>query len=152
MGFHQHTFNCFYYSYISGLCFYLVPPPNVSVIAPNPQTVGQSLTLQCEVTTVKGVIEVDIVWMNIGNGMVLRRRNTLTGDAENGNRLVYRDSYTIQSLSTTNNGTMIQCKVEIDDVDPTVTASDSVTLDVYGECDIVMFNIMAVCTYVHIPI
>ena len=45
----------------------LVPTSTVSVTAPNTQTVGQSLTLQCEVTTVRGITSrVDIVWSSDG--------------------------------------------------------------------------------------
>ena len=64
--------------YIVGLCFYLVPIPTVNVTAPNPQTVGQSLTLQCEVTTVRGVVEVDTLWRNISDGMMLREMSFTT--------------------------------------------------------------------------
>ena len=53
--------------------------------APNTQTVGQSLTLQCEVTTVRGITSrVDIVWSS--DGTVLRRMNDAT--ATMGNPLV----------------------------------------------------------------
>ena len=64
----DHSFPCYYYV--------LVPPPTVLVTAPNNQTVGQSLSLQCEVTTVRGITSrVDIVW---SSGTVLRRINSIT--------------------------------------------------------------------------
>ena len=108
----------------------LVPTPTVSVTAPNTQTVGQSLTLQCEVTTVRGITSrVDIVWSS--GGTELERMNnvssTMTDDS-----LVYTDSYTISQLSTTDEGRAIQCEVVIN-ASPSVMASDSITLDVTGE-------------------
>ena len=99
--------------------------------APNTQTVGQSLTLQCEVTTVRGITSrVDIVW---SSGDLLRSANgvsssTVTMD----NLLVYTDSYIISQLSTTDDGRMIQCEGVIN-ASPSVMASDVITLDVAGE-------------------
>ena len=98
--------------------------------APNTQTVGQPLTLQCEVTTVRGITSrVDIMWSS--GGTVLRRMNDTTATTM-GNSLVYTDSYTISQLSTTDEGRMIQCEVVIN-ASPSVMASDSITLDVTGE-------------------
>ena len=107
-----------------------VATPNVTVIAPNTQTVGQSLTLQCEVTTVRGITStVDIVWSS--GSMELNRTNgvslTTMGDS-----LVYTDSYTISQLNTTDEGRVIQCEVVIN-ASPSVMANDSITLDVTGE-------------------
>ena len=101
---------------------------------PNTQTVGQSLTLQCEVTTVRGITSrVDIVW-NSG-GMELRRRQGVSSST-----LVYIDSYTISQLSTTDEGRMIQCEGVIN-ASPSVMASDSITLDVTGEYNCtIMYN------------
>ena len=108
----------------------LVPDPTVLVTAPNTQTVGQSLTLQCEVTTVRGITSrVDIVWSS--NGTVLRRINDTTA-ATMDNLLVYTDSYTITQLSTTDDGRVIQYGVVIN-TSPSVMASDVITLDVTGK-------------------
>ena len=110
--------------------YILVPTPNVTVIVPINQTVGQSLTLQCNVTTVRGITSrVDIVWSS--NGTVLRRMNDTTATTIN-NSLVYTDYYTISQLSTTDEGRVIQCEVVIN-ASPSVMASDSITLDVIGE-------------------
>ena len=117
--------------------YILVPTPTVSVTAPNTQIVDQSLTLQCEVTTVRGVTEVDILWTNISDGMVLRRTSMLTANSLMGNQLVYTDSYTIPLLSTTDDGRVIQCEVVIN-TNPSVMASDSITLDV--TCMYICYN------------
>ena len=97
----------------------------------NTQTVGQLLTLQCEVTTVRGITSrVDIVWSS--GGTVLRRMNNTTATTMD-NLLVYTNSYTIsQQLSTIDEGRAIQCEVVIN-ASSSVMASDSITLDVTGE-------------------
>ena len=98
--------------------------------APNTQTVGQSLTLQCAVTTVRGITSrVDIVWSS--GGMELERMNNVSSTAMD-NSLVYTHSYTISQLSTTDDGRVIQCEVVIN-TSPSVMATDSITLDVTGE-------------------
>ena len=97
--------------------------------APNTQTVGQSLTLQCEGTTVRGITSrVDIVWSS--GGTELQRMNDVSSTTMD-NSLVYTDSYTISQLSTTDEGRVIQCEVVIN-ADPLVMANDSITLDVTG--------------------
>ena len=100
--------------------------------APNTQTVGQSLTLQCEVTIVRGITNrVDIVWSS--GGTELERMNDVSSTMMD-NSLVYTDSYTISQLSTTDDGRVIQCEVVIN-ASPLVMASDSITLDVSGKCN-----------------
>ena len=88
--------------------------------APSTQTVGQSLTLQCSVTTVRGITSrVDIIWSS--NGTVLR---TVSG---------YSDSYTITQLSTTDEDRIYECMVVIN-TSPPITAISSVRLDVNSKC------------------
>ena len=107
----------------------LVSTPNVIVSALNTQTVGQSLTLQCEVTTVRGITSgVDIVWSS--NDIVLRRINDTIATTMD-NSLVYTDSYNISQLSTTDDGRVIQCEVVIN-ASPSILATDNITLDVMG--------------------
>ena len=114
----------------------LVSTPSVSVLTLNTQTVGQSLTLQCEVTTVRGITSrVDIVWSS--DGTVLRRINDTTGAAMD-NSLMYTDFYTISQLSTDDDSRVIQCEVVID-ISPSVMTDNSITLDVTGECKIAVF-------------
>ena len=103
----------------------LVPTPTVTVTASNTQRVGQSLTLQCEVTTVRGITSrVDIVWSS--GGMELERTNDAIG-----NSLEYTDSYIIPQLSTTDDNKVIQCEGVINASSPLMN-SDNITLDVTG--------------------
>ena len=96
--------------------------------APNTQTVGRSLTLQCKVTTVRGITSrVDIAWSDNDNTELERMDNV--SSTTMGNSLVYTDSYTISQLSTTDDGRTIQCEVVIN-ASPPVMASDSITLNV----------------------
>ena len=98
--------------------------------APNTQTVGQSLTLQCEVTTVRGITSrVDIVWSS--DGTELKRMNNVSS-ATLDNSLVYTYSYNISQLSTTDDARVIQCEVVIN-ASPSVMANNNITLNVTGE-------------------
>ena len=113
----------------------LVPTPIVNVTNISTQTVGQSLTLRCEVTTVRGITSrVDIVWNS--DGTELQRMNDIVLFTM-GNSLTYTDSYTVSQLNTTNDGRVIQCEVVIN-TSPLVMASDSITLDLTGECYIII--------------
>ena len=77
----------------------------------NTPTVGQSLTLQCEVTTVRGITSrVDIVWSS--DGTELERINNITVSMVNLS-VVYSENYTISQLSTSDHGRIIQCDVVI---------------------------------------
>ena len=90
---------------------------------------GKSLTLQCEVTTVRGLTSrVDIVWSS--GGTELKRMNNVSTTKDNS--LVYTDSYTISQLSTTDDDRVIQCEVVIN-ANPPVMANDSIILDVTGK-------------------
>ena len=110
--------------------YILVPTPTVSLTALNTQTVGQSLTLQCEVTTVRGITSrVDIVWSS--GGTILRRINSTTATTMD-NSLVYTDSYNISQLNTTDDDRVIHCGVVINSTD-LVMASNNITLDVIGK-------------------
>ena len=106
-----------------------VPSPTVQVTAPNTQTVGQSLTLQCEVTTVRGITSrVDIVWSS--DGVNYKRATGISGYAL-GNSLVYYNSYTIPQLSTDDDGRAYRCTGMIIS-NPQSTSSNSVTLRING--------------------
>ena len=92
---------------------------------------GQSLTLQCEVTTVRGIIGiVDIVWSS--HDTVLRIYNDAIATAVS-KSLVYTDSYNITQLNITDDDRVIQCEVVIN-TSPPIIVNNSITLDVISEC------------------
>ena len=104
------------------------------------QTVGQSLTLQCEVTTVRGITSrVDIVWSS--DDTELNRTNSTTPMMMN-NSLVYTDSYMISMLTTSYNARMYECEVVIY-ANPPTTTSDSIILNVNGELYMFGYNNMS---------
>ena len=108
----------------------IVPTPTVNLTAPSPQTVGQSLILQCEVSTVKDITSrVDIVWSS--GGTELGRTNNVASTTTD-NSLVHKDLYIIALLSTLDDGRVIQCEVVINAI-KLVTASNSITLAVTGK-------------------
>ena len=102
--------------------FCVAPVPNVYLTAPNTQIVGQSLILECSVSTVRGITSrVDIVW-NIHN-------ERINNSYSNNNSTRLSSTYTIPQLSTTDDGRVYQCEVVIN-TSPPVMATGSVTLDV----------------------
>ena len=110
--------------------------------APNTQTVGQSLTLQCEVTTVRGITSrVDIVWSS--NGTEFQRMENVTSDIMD-NSLLYRDSYNILILTTSDDDRAFQCEGIIN-VNPLVSADDDLSLDVTSKH-------LAIYVYRYLPI
>ena len=123
------------------LCLlYIVPTPTVNVTALSNQIVGQSLTLQCEVTTVRGITSrVDIVWSDDDNTEL--QRTSGVSSTTVGNSLVYIDSYTISQLNTTDDGRVIQCEVMIN-ASTLITSTDNITLDVIGKIENVEYSCM----------
>ena len=113
------------------MCVYkLVPTPDVAVTPTTGHILGQSLTLQCEVTAVRGITSrVDIVWSD-GN-MELNRTDGITATPMD-NSLVYTDNYIFPQLSETDDGRVIQCEVVIN-ASPPVMTNNNVTLDVMGK-------------------
>ena len=102
-------------------------PKNVTVTAPSTQIVGQSLTLECSVATVRGITSrVDIMWKT-GNLMLATME--VKNVSSNNSYVMYSSSYTIPQLSTTDDGRVYQCEVVIN-TSPPVMATGSVRLDV----------------------
>jgi len=108
----------------------IVPAPKITVIPTlNSQIVGQSLTLECNVTTVRDIISrVDIVW-SIGDDNELSRDEGVNSIVTSFNSTEYLAHYIIPQLNTTDDGRVYQCEVVIN-TSPPVMATGSVTLDV----------------------
>ena len=102
----------------------------MTVVAPNTQTVGQSLILECNVTAVRGITSrVDIIWSSDGTEIDMMEGVNVSSTTDNS--VVYTNTYNISLLSTTDDGREYQCEVVIN-TSPPVMANDSVTLDVMG--------------------
>ena len=92
---------------------------------------GQLLTLQCIVTTVRGVTSrLDIVWSS--NDVELKITEGIVNSTTD-KSMLFIDNYTITQLSTADEGRVLQCKVEID-ANVTVTTTEFIKLNVTGEC------------------
>ena len=103
----------------------------MTINAPSNQIVGQSLTLESSITTVRGITSrVDIVWSS--NGEELRRIMGATPNSTNDNSEVYEVTYDIPLLSTSDNGRVIECEIKIMTT-PLIVASNNVMLDVTGK-------------------
>ena len=103
----------------------------MNIVSVNDQTVGQSLTLECNFTTVRGITSrVDIVWSS-GGTELKRISNVNTSCTINDNEL-YEDTFIFPLLSTTDDGRSIQCEVAINTT-PSVVATNNITLDITGE-------------------
>ena len=109
----------------------LVPVPSVTIATSSNQTVGQSLTLESSITTVRGITsKVDIVWSS--NSIELRRIIGATPNSTNDNSEVYDVTYDIPLLSTSDDGRVIECEIIIMTT-PSIVGTNNVTLDVTGK-------------------
>ena len=108
---------------------FTVPLPTLSIPVPSPQTVGQSLTLTCSATTVRGITSrVDIIWSR--DCEVLMRTNNISPTMM-GSSLVFTVNYIIPQLCLYSfDQDVYQCEVVIN-TSPLVMVNDSVTL---GKC------------------
>ena len=92
---------------------------------------GQSLTLESTITTVRGITSrVDIVWSS--NGLMRKTIEGFNHTSTSNNSVIYTDIYTIPQLNTSDEGRNLQCDIYINGI-LLVTASDSVTLNVTGK-------------------
>ena len=125
----------------------LVPYPVVEIHAPSIQLVSKPLTLECYVTTVRGITSrVDIVW-SIGD-FELRRTEGIESSLIKNLSVLYVDSYTIPQLGTVDEGRAYQCGVIINQALP-ITVNESITLDVTGEfIRVCVCTCMCACVYV----
>jgi len=119
-----------WYACVCMCTFNAAPTPHLNVTVLNTETVGQSLTLECSVTIVRGITStVDIMWSS--DGTELERMEGVNVSSTTDNSVLYTDTYNISQLSTTDDGREYQCEVEIN-TSPPVMSNDSVTLDVIG--------------------
>ena len=98
--------------------------------APSIQMVSESLTLECNITTVRGITSrVDIVWSS--NDMELKRTEGIESSLIKNQSVIYMDFYTISQLGTVDEGRAYQCGIIINQQLP-ITVNNSITLDVIG--------------------
>ena len=82
-------------------------------------------------TTVRGITSrVDFMWRRGDTN--LRSVENITSTTMNSTSVMYTDTYTILQLSTTDDGGVYECILEVN-TSPMVSESGSVTLDVSGK-------------------
>ena len=102
----------------------LVPPPFVTIYAPDEQDVGQTLTLECEIDAVPDIDgTADIIWIT-GNAEVRRVENIPACLLSN-----YSDFFTTPVLSRSDINREYQCEVIIN-VSPSVRGNGGIRLNV----------------------
>ena len=113
---------------------FIVPTPLVQITLSDDKiinlTIGDPLTLNCNVTAVRGISSpVNIIWTT--GDIELRRVDNITADLVNGSA-IYTDSFEIPSLSAIDNGREYQCTVMINATQP-VNSSDQFVVMLDGE-------------------
>ena len=94
-------------------------------------TIGDSVTLNCTVTTVIGISSlVNIMWYT--EGSVVRRVDNLTVAYTVNNSAIYTDLFEISSLTAIHNGRYYYCSVVINPNQP-IYGSDHIMLNFSGE-------------------
>ena len=115
-----------------------MPVPSVTVNILNNQTVGQSLTLECSITTVRGITSrVDVVWSS--NGIELNTIKGVNISSLINDSLLLTDTYIIPQLSTADENKEYLCEISLD-TEPLVNATSSVVLNVTGKHNIPYIN------------
>lgn len=108
----------------------LVPSPSVMLKVSDLQTVSQSLSLECVVSTVRGITStIDIVWSS--DGVEIKRITGASISSSTNSSIQYRDFYSISSLTTNDEGRVYQCEGVINTT-PNLTAKSSTKLDITG--------------------
>ena len=110
---------------------HLVPPPGVILKVPDVQAVGQSLLLECIVTTVRGIMSrIDVIWRS--DRLEIKRTIGATISSSTSSSVVYRDFYNISLLTTAEEGRVYQCEGVINTT-PSLITQNNITLNVIGK-------------------
>ena len=120
-----------YHALYQILFFPLVPIPSEVLTVPDTQIVGQPLTMECNVTTVRGITSrVDMEWRR--NGVIVYIKQGISANFITKDTLVYTDLHTILQLNTSDDGAIYQCDAMIN-THPKIITSRLVILDVTGK-------------------
>ena len=121
----------------------LVPVPTVMITAPSTQLDGQSLTLECSVTTVRGITSrVDSRWKM--DNLVLETIEWVTIKYSMTNLIMYSAIYNISELNTSDNGRVYQCEIIVN-TSPPVSVISNLTLHVTGKLQLDEYIVVVMC-------
>ena len=94
---------------------------------------GQSLTLESTITTVRGITSrVDTVWSS--NGIELKRITNANTSLTINDSELYKDTFNIPLLSTSDDGRVFQCEMIIMTTPSIIVTTNNIILDVTGKC------------------
>ena len=111
--------------------YILAPPPSVILKEPDMQTIGESLSLECIVTTVRGITSsIDVIWRR--GDVEIQRIVGARISSSTSSSIIYRDFYNISLLTTAEEGRVYQCEGVINTTPDLITGSN-ITLDVVGK-------------------
>ena len=115
------------------------------LVVPDIQTVGQSLSLEFVMTTVRGISSsIDIIWTS--DGVDIRRTLGANISYSTSSSIVYRDFYNISLLTTAEEGRVYECKGVINTT-PNLIAESNTTLDIVGMV-LIFLSYIHTCVYV----
>ena len=100
------------------------------MVAHNVQTVGQSLLLECIVTTVRGITStIDIAWSS--DNVVFHTERNVSINFTTSYSANYTSTYVIPQLSTLDDGRIYICQAMINS-NPPIPSIGRIKLDVIG--------------------
>ena len=111
---------------------------NVMVTTLNVQMVGQSLMLECAMSTPRGISSrVDVLWSR--DGVEVERINDTSSNFSSPEVVVYTNIFTIPLLGTNDDDIVYECDVIIN-ASPILKLIDNVMLDVTGKCALICYK------------
>ena len=96
--------------------------------------VGQSLSLECNITTLGYITNrVDVIWSK--NSIELKQTEGVDVSYMDNSRAVYVNTYNLFQVNTSDNNDVYQCKIIINQKPPLITVG-ATTLNVNGKCHV----------------
>ena len=97
---------------------------------PDSLTAGQSLSLECIVTTVRGIMSrIDVVWTS--DEVEIKKTIGANISSSTNSSILYRDFYNISLLTTAEEDKVYRC-IGIVNAIPNLNSETSITIDVFG--------------------
>ena len=119
------------YRYTKSFYTLLVPSPSVIVNMLGIPTVGQPLSMECIMTTVRGITGmIDIIWSR--DGVEVKRTTGASITSSSGSSIMYKDFYNISLVTTNEEEKVYQCRGVIN-ATLMLTAENNISLDLVGK-------------------
>ena len=136
---------CTYFALFNIVLLLVLNSTDIFVNIPETQ-VGQSLSLECNITTVGYITgRVDIVWSK--NNIELKRTEGVNVSYTNNSRALYVNIYNIFHVNTSDDGDVYQCQFIINQKPPLISVG-ATTLNVNGKYHLFMYLTLLCYTYI----